>query len=87
MYIMRRELDAERAKRILTSLNTIFLIADLRETDLIKAANLLFNDYEDAIQSACASRIKADYIVTRNTKDFKKSVVPAITPAELFELL
>ena len=87
MYIMRRELDAESAKKILNSLNTIFLIADLRETDLQKAADLSFNNYEDAVQSAGASRIKADYIVTRNTKAFKTSVVPAITPAELFKLI
>ena len=87
MYIMRRELDAESAKKILNSFNTIFLIADLRETDLQKAAYLSFNNYEDAVQSAGASRIKADYIVTRNTKDFKTSAVPAITPAELFKLI
>ena len=87
MYIMRRELDAESAKKILNSFNTIFLIADLRETDLQKAADLSFNNYEDAVQSAGASRIKADYIVTRNTKAFKTSVVPAITPAELFKLI
>lgn len=85
MYIMRCELDTESAKKILTSLNTIFLIADLREADLIKAADLTFNDYEGAVQSVSACRIKADYIVTRNTKDFKTSAVPAITPAELFK--
>lgn len=38
--------------------------------------------YEDALQSACAARIKADYIITGNIKDFAKSKVPAIKPAE-----
>ena len=36
-------------------------------------------DYEDALQMICAERIRADYIVTRNTADR----VPVITPYEL----
>lgn len=33
------------------------------------------------------SKIKADYIVTRNIKDFKASPVEAVTPEELFARL
>lgn len=53
--------------------------------DLKKAADMRFKDYEDAIQSACATRIKANYIVTRNMKDFSESKVTAIKPAELLD--
>lgn len=35
----------------------------------------------------CASRIKADFIVTRNIKDFLISKVPAVTPSELLARL
>ena len=35
---------------------------------------------EDAIIAAIAMREKADYIITRNTKDFSKSSIKAITP-------
>jgi len=42
-----------------------------------------FNDYEDAIQYYCAlSTPQIDFIVTRNTKDFKKSTLPVLTPVE-----
>jgi hypothetical protein len=44
-------------------------------------------DFEDAVQSSCARRVKADYIITRNVKDFEKSPVPAILPSEALELL
>lgn len=44
-------------------------------------------DFEDALQSACALRIKADYIVTRNIKDFKKSRVAVIKPDELLGII
>ena len=57
------------------------------ETDLTKAVDLEFPDYEDALQSVCASRAKVNYIVTRNIKDFKNSAVPAIKPSDLFERL
>ncbi len=85
VYIMRKQLDSEKIKEILTTLTSLFTVVDLRETDLIKAADLDFLDYEDALQSVCALRAKANYIVTRNIKDFKNSAVPAIKPSELFE--
>ena len=85
VYIMRKELDSERIKEILTTLTSLFTVVDLREADLLKAADLDFADYEDALQSICATRVKANYIVTRNIKDFKNSPVPAIKPSELFE--
>lgn len=85
VYIMRKELDNDRIKEILTVLTSIFTVVDLRGTDLIKASDLDFSDYEDALQAVCASRIKVNYIVTRNIKDFKSSAVPAIKPSELLE--
>jgi predicted nucleic acid-binding protein len=42
--------------------------------------DLKISDFEDAIIAAIAMREKTDYIITRNTKDFSKSPVPAITP-------
>lgn len=85
VYIMRKELDGEKIKDILTTLTSLFTVVDLREADLIKAADLDFADYEDALQSVCATRANVNYIVTRNIKDFKNSTVAAIKPAELIE--
>ena len=85
MYILRKELDAEKTKEILDNLSLIFSIADLKADDLKKAADMQFKDYEDAVQSACAARIKANYIITRNIGDFTMSKVAAIKPIELLE--
>ena len=85
VYIMRKELDSDKIREILNALTSIFTVVDLRESDLIKASDLDFNDYEDALQSVCAARIKVNYIVTRNIKDFKNSPIPAVKPSELFE--
>lgn len=85
VYIMRKELDAVKVKEILERFSLIFEIVDLKADDLKRASTLDFKDYEDAIQSTQASRIKANYIITRNIKDYNKSKVTAIKPSELIE--
>ena len=87
LYVMRKELEPEKTKELLDKLMLIFHVADLKADDLKKAAELKFKDYEDAVQSVCASRIHADYIVTRNIRDFTASKVTAIKPSELLERL
>ncbi len=85
VYIMRKELDTENTSKILEQLSLIFEIVDLKADDLKRASVLDFNDYEDAIQSTQATRLKVDYIITRNIKDYIKSKVPTIKPSELIE--
>ena len=86
-YILRKELDRNGIAEVIGKLGAIFAIADMKADDLKKAAQLPIADFEDALQSVCASRIKADYIITRNLKDFQHSKVKAITPSELLERL
>lgn len=84
-YIMRKELDRSQIEEVIGKLGAIFTIADMKAVDLKKAAIQPIDDYEDALQSVCASRIKADFIITRSLKDFKNSKVMAIKPSELIE--
>ena len=53
---------------------------------LKKAAEMNFRDYEDALQNVCVERMKADYIITRNKRDFAGSKVPAFSPEEFLEI-
>ena len=86
VYIMRKELTREKTKEILSMLTSIFTVIDLREADLLKAADSDMKDYEDAIQSACAARIKAKYIITRNIRDFAAGDIPAVKPEDFFSV-
>ena len=81
-YIMRKELTPERMQETLITLESTFKFAELKTSDLEAAANMQWRDFEDAVQSSTASRIHADYIITRNTKDFQDSSILAITPEE-----
>lgn len=85
VYIMRKELDVQSTREIIEKLQLIFTVADLKADDIKKALSMSFKDFEDALQSVCASRIKADYIITRNVKDFTNSKVMAIKPTEFLE--
>ncbi len=82
VYVMRRELDAEKINEVQKKLSLIFTFEDLNASDIIAAAQMQWDDFEDAIQSATAKRIHADHIITRNVRDFKKSEIMAFTPAE-----
>ena len=81
--IMQKEMDAQKVEQVLSRLSMIFEFTDLCVSDIQQAARMQWNDYEDVIQSATAQRIHADFIITRNIKDFAKSKILAFTPAEL----
>ena len=87
VYIMRKEMDAQRIEEVLHMLSLIFEFAELNESDLFRAAALQWPDFEDAVQSVTAERIHADYIITRNVRDFSRSKVIAFTPDELLARL
>lgn len=53
--------------------------------DVDRALALKWADFEDCLVACCAQKANADYIITRNVKDFARSSVKAITPAELFD--
>ena len=82
IYIMRKELNAEQITKVLESLKLIFRFEDFTVSDMERAAGLQWKDFEDAVQAITAERIKADYIITRNVRDFVSSKIPAFTPSE-----
>ena len=82
MYIMRKQLDPETIEKLLVQLKFIFDFTDFGVSDLQRAAEMKWTDFEDAIQSATAERLHADFIITRNVKDFRSSKIMALTPRE-----
>ena len=83
MYVMRKQLTSEQIEEVFCKLNLIFEFADFSSAVLERAVNMKWKDFEDAVQSATAVSVHADYIITRNLKDFTQSKVMAFTPAEL----
>lgn len=80
-YILRKTMsDAERRK-VLKDLCQIVKVEGLDSYKVISAIdNKDFSDLEDCLQEECAVAMAADYIVTRNIKDFTHSRIPAVLP-------
>jgi len=83
VYIMRKELDPKTIEDTLQKLSLIFKFVDLEVIDAVRATELRWNDFEDAIQSVTTDRLNVDFIITRNVRDFAKSKVVALMPSEL----
>ncbi len=86
-FLKRFHHDEVVVRSLINNLLKILNCADSSTIDMYGALKSDLVDFEDALIECAASRIKADYIVTRNMKDFKKSRVPAILPEDLMKIL
>lgn len=85
-YLMHRMTHSDKDTRdVLNRLFKLFDLADTAGTDCKYALSSDVSDYEDAVMIETAVRTQMDFIVTRNTKDYSKSVVPVLTPDELIQ--
>ena len=86
-YILRKTMSAPKRREALRIVCQIFEVVKLDDKKLLSALDDAdFTDFEDCLQSLCALDFHADYIVTRNPKDFARSGIPAITPDEFLKL-
>lgn len=82
-YVMRQTNSHTRTIKILDELSEWIDIIDVSKDIIKKSIKSDFKDFEDAIQYTCATSLsEIDFIVTRNTKDFKLSLLPILTPKE-----
>lgn len=87
-YILRKYYTQEERRKFIKNLCKIFHVSELNEKKILSAAeNTEFLDFEDCLQEECAVEIMADYIVTRNLRDYRMSRVKAVTPEEFVTML
>lgn len=78
--------DAE-TRKILSKLFTLFHLLDTTSLDCRKAISSEISDYEDAIMVETAIRSEMDCIVTRNVKDYAKSLIMVYEPTGFVSIL
>lgn len=87
-YILRKRYTQQERRKLIKNLCSIFRISDLNLDRILSAVgNDDFTEFEDCLQEECAVNVMADYIVTRNPKDFEKSRVKIIDPEGFILLL
>jgi len=86
-FLLAKHAGKGRARRVLADLLHLVELVPVDEDRIRHALAARWPDFEDAVQAACAEKAGADYLVTRNKQDFRKSAVKPVTPAELLALL
>ena len=80
-YICRKAKHIDDIKEYLVDISNIFTVAILDSENIRKANRYKINDHEDALQYAMAIQNTCEYLITRNTKDFKNmSKIKIMTP-------
>lgn len=86
-YLVEKALGAGRARKHVDTLLSICEVAPVTEEVLREALALGFADYEDAVLHEAARRARAQGIVTRDQRGFRRADLAVYTPAELLATL
>jgi hypothetical protein len=80
--LIERERSPAVAREVVTGLLTWAQVATTGHNDAVQALRIPMTDFEDALQVSAARACGADYIITRNGRDFVKSPLPALSPED-----
>jgi hypothetical protein len=53
---------------------------------ILQAFAMDWSDFEDALQAACAVKIEADYLLTRDHRGSSMAAVSVLSPAEFLAM-
>jgi predicted nucleic acid-binding protein len=87
-YLVTPSRGKDATKTFLVDLMKFVRVAPTSTQSFLTATRLELPDFEDAMQVAAALACGADWIVTRNHRHYRRSPIPARSPAEaLSELM
>lgn len=85
-YILKHFFNNEKiTRKHLINLTSLVEIIDILAYNIKTIFDSPINDFEDALIEELSYQLKLDYIVTRNTKDYKNSRIKAITPKQILK--
>ena len=86
-YLLAKDKSPEQARVTLTSLLQFLKIAPVNQSTIEQALNMPYRDFEDAVQIMAALQIHADYLLTRNVRDYQPAPMEVVQPVELLAIL
>ncbi len=85
-YITRKEIkDTYKAQDAISDMLSLITVLPVDQNDIEEALKLRWKDFEDALQYIVAKGHGIDIIVSKNTKDFKDTDIPVMTPREFLK--
>jgi predicted nucleic acid-binding protein len=86
-FLNKSNKEKIKIKKTISGIMKRFKVIAIDEKILTEALHSDIDDFEDAVIEISSKENGAEYILTRNTKDFRKSIVKPITPEELLVIL
>ncbi len=81
-YFLRVAWTNAKAREFIADLLRFAIVAETGSAAVRQALSLPMSDFEDALQVAAALAGEADFIVTRDTRDFRQSPLRVMTPPQ-----
>ena len=85
-YVLRKFAAPGTLRRQIRDFRNLLSPVDLTAALLDRAISSTIADFEDAVQFYSAVYSDADYIITRNAKDFPQDSIPVLSPAAFLNL-
>lgn len=82
-YIVEKERGRATAVTAVGDVLQILTVVPIGAPEFQRALAMGLPDFEDSVQAACCLVAGADYVVTRNDKDFKEAPVETRMPGEI----
>ncbi len=86
-YLLVKSLQKTKARNVLHRLISLFEIATVNRPVIERALISEIKDFEDAVLNEAGKMAGADFVITRNTKDFAASTLKICDPNEFLALL
>ena len=86
-YILRDALPIDVLRSMMEKSLRFINVASSPSDELLPGFESGWPDLEDYLIATCASRVRADYLITRDSEGFKSSRIPAISPKEFFAVM
>jgi len=86
-YLLVKSLPKSDARSALRRLISLFEIATVNRPVIERALESKIRDFEDAVLDEAGQMAGADFVITRNTKDFTGSSLKVCDPDEFIALL
>jgi predicted nucleic acid-binding protein len=85
-YIIRKIESHNKAIKAIEKIRAFITILPFTDKEIGEAVNAGFKDVEDGMQYFIALNNNLDVIITRNIKDFNKSILKILTPQQYLNI-
>jgi len=86
-YILRNEEDAGKLQEAFLASMSFLHVCSIDQGDLTSACQEKWTDLEDCLIEQCSRKLKAEFILTRDTDGFTRSSATVLSPSEFFALV